>query len=212
MWVFPSVLAADESALVQYGDPILGRPDDIRRFYSVDEIVRLLPEAPRHLSLSSPAVLRDASSLDKIWRMMHEAARNPPGPDQIVAIVAQDRRLTRQGGVQVRTGTGDRSMDDVAAVAAEKPKKEKKARAPKAERTTPINTSAKFSDTSVISFGKDKEGKDWGPENNPKRPNSATWARFKLYQSGMTLKEAMDAGVTRGDINWDSKQGFIILT
>jgi len=77
--------------------------------------------------------------------------------------------------------------------------------------TRPIARTAKHSVTSVITFGKDAEGKNYGPDNNPKRANSAAHARFALYKSGQTIQQALDAGVTRGDINWDSKQGFIVL-
>ena len=46
---------------------------------------------------------------------------------------------------------------------------------------------------------------------NPKKPGSASFDRFALYRVGMTVNEAIAAGVKREDIAWDSdsKRGFI---
>lgn len=46
---------------------------------------------------------------------------------------------------------------------------------------------------------------------NPKKPGSASFERFALYREGMTVNEAIAAGVKREDIAWDSdpKRGFI---
>lgn len=48
---------------------------------------------------------------------------------------------------------------------------------------------------------------------NPKRPGSASHARYELYRAGMTVDEAIAAGVKREDIAWDSasSRGFITL-
>ena len=91
----------------------------------------------------------------------------------------------------------------------------------KTETTEPkkrVARAAKFSDTTVISFGKDeKAGKNYGPQpdgsfHNAKKAGSGAATRFAKMKSGMTVGEAIAAGVTRGDINWDVKQGFIKLT
>lgn len=72
---------------------------------------------------------------------------------------------------------------------------------------------AKFTDTSVINFGKNAEGKPYdGSENNPKREGSGAHGRFQLYRDGMTIKEALDAGLSRADINYDSDKGFIVVS
>lgn len=46
---------------------------------------------------------------------------------------------------------------------------------------------------------------------NPKRKGSASQKRFDNYEEGMTVAEAMAAGVTAGDIAWDVSHGFIEL-
>ena len=47
-------------------------------------------------------------------------------------------------------------------------------------------------------------------ETNPKRGAAAE--RFGKYVSGQTVAEALAAGVTTGDIHWDTRQGHITLT
>ncbi len=49
-------------------------------------------------------------------------------------------------------------------------------------------------------------------EGNPKRPGSAAHGRFAFYTSGMTVKQALEAGVTMADIHHDSSKGFIKLS
>jgi hypothetical protein len=46
----------------------------------------------------------------------------------------------------------------------------------------------------------DKEGKPYGADNNPKRPGSKTFDRFVNYKNGMTVAQAMEAGVQAGDL------------
>jgi hypothetical protein len=46
---------------------------------------------------------------------------------------------------------------------------------------------------------------------NPKRASSASAARFDLYKNGMTVQAALAAGVTSGDLSWDTSKGFISI-
>jgi hypothetical protein len=46
---------------------------------------------------------------------------------------------------------------------------------------------------------------------NPKRVGSKAHERFALYQSGMTVKGALDAGITTPDLIYDSAHGFITI-
>lgn len=86
----------------------------------------------------------------------------------------------------------------------EKPK-EKKIRAPKLDaQGNPIKYVKKvypkveYKDENVITFV---------TEPNPKRGASAE--RFAHYKVGMTIADAIKAGVTRGDIAWDLPRGLI---
>lgn len=51
-------------------------------------------------------------------------------------------------------------------------------------------------------------------KKNPKREGSASFDRFELYETGkrgMTVKQALEAGVTSGDLAWDSKHEYISI-
>lgn len=62
----------------------------------------------------------------------------------------------------------------------------------------------------VITFGKDETGRPYDTvENNPKRNGSKSREVFRRYREGMTVAEAVEAGIGRGFINWDEKKGYI---
>lgn len=44
---------------------------------------------------------------------------------------------------------------------------------------------------------------------NPKRASSESHARFENYEDGMSVEEALEAGLTNGDLNWDTAHDFI---
>lgn len=46
---------------------------------------------------------------------------------------------------------------------------------------------------------------------NPKQPGSKSHARYENYREGMTVSEALEAGLTSADIAHDTKKGFIVL-
>ncbi len=46
-------------------------------------------------------------------------------------------------------------------------------------------------------------------EGNPKRPGSGAHERFGKYKNGMTVKQALEAGVTTADLRHDSAKGYI---
>ena len=48
-------------------------------------------------------------------------------------------------------------------------------------------------------------------KENPKKPGSKARARYDHYRDGMTRDQALKAGLTGGDIRWDTKHGFIKL-
>lgn len=78
--------------------------------------------------------------------------------------------------------------------------KEKKA-APKRE--------LKYAKDAKITLLADKDGKVYGPDNNPKNNGSKAAARFAIYKNGMTVQDFVDAGGTRADIDNDVKKKFI---
>lgn len=47
---------------------------------------------------------------------------------------------------------------------------------------------------------------------NPKRPGSASHARFELYSQHTTVAAFLAAGGRRADLAWDLERGFISLS
>lgn len=48
-------------------------------------------------------------------------------------------------------------------------------------------------------------------DKNPKRPHSLSYDRFSKYKDGMTVAEALKAGITKADLAWDQKHNHIKL-
>lgn len=111
----------------------------------------------------------------------------------------------------------------------EKPKKEKKPKEPKLYAQLNEDGSPQLNEDGTPVMGETKPKKVKVPkepgerrtafdkaatitlkvEANPKRAGSAAYERFALYTTGMTVAEALTAGVTSGDLQYDSKHGFI---
>lgn len=47
---------------------------------------------------------------------------------------------------------------------------------------------------------------------NPKKYGSASYQRYEAYREGMTVSEAKAAGITSGDLKWDTEKGFICIS
>jgi len=48
-------------------------------------------------------------------------------------------------------------------------------------------------------------------DENPKLVGSQTYERFFRYHDGMTVKAALEVGITRRDIRWDTEHGFVAV-
>jgi len=46
---------------------------------------------------------------------------------------------------------------------------------------------------------------------NPKRVGCKAWHRFEKYATGQTVRQALDAGLTREDFRWDTYRGHITI-
>lgn len=206
VWLFESLTQADEHALVQFGDAICEAAERITRIWSSLELVRFAKRfGDERLAADMDGQKKLSSFTDRLWNLLVSVAKRPPSdPAEVLRLVAEDRKQTRTSGVIQRSHPSEGSAD--MADKTETTEKKKGARA------------AKYSDESVISFGKDaKADKTYGPQadgtyHNAKKAGSGAAARFEKMKPGMTVGQAIAAGVTRGDINWDVKQGFIKLT
>lgn len=193
LWSFETVQDVWDHALIQYGDVVLERKEDILRMYMPHEV---LPFAQR-ICEDEEALVRveqmlrtglTDSALSILWAGVRRLARPAPtDPAFICNQVRIDRRTPTD-----RSSRG-KTMDTTTTEAP-------KAKEPKAP---------KYSPTAKITMGKDKDGKSYGADNNPKRAGSASATRFAAYKSGMTVEAALAAGITTADLDHDSKKGFI---
>lgn len=210
IWMFASRVAADEHAIPQFGDAYLENPSHVLETFQPQELpgmaYRLGDERLRSdLEFATSGGKRKVTPdlAKRLWDVLVENSSSPPGDaEEVLRIVANDRRATRTSGLI------HRKDPEVSKTETKTKDKAEKAAKPKAAGVGRAN----FASTSKITFGKDKDGKSYSPDNNPKRAGSGAHERFKLYKSGMTIAQAREVGITAGDINWDAKQGFIIIT
>lgn len=206
-WLFSSPDEADRHPIVQYGDVICDGPDSMLRQYNRLEIPDLLRRLGDE-SLRSEVLMRAAGPsgwgetmsryAPRMWEMMQKIASRPPkDPTEIVSVIVRDRRLS----IVESTGREkERKMNDTAEKT-ETTEKTKKA----------PNTVGGYPLSAKITLLVDKEGKKYGADNNPKKPGSATHARFANYADGQTVEEAYKAGVAAGDFSYDVGKGFISI-
>lgn len=69
----------------------------------------------------------------------------------------------------------------------------------------------RMADNATITYGVDKEGNALSSENSPKK-SDATKGRWALYRDGMTVSEALAAGLTRSNIRKDRRAGYVRIT
>lgn len=223
MWLFDSWSEADQHPIVQYGDVIVTGPEGILTQYTRLEIPDLLTRlgdagfrSEVLMSAASPLGWAEtmARRTPRMWDMMCAlAARPPEDAAEIISVVRRDRKIS----ITERNVRGRKTMNDqtnteekVAADTAKAKKAAKASKEPKEpkEKKEPTTVGG-FNLTAKITLLCDKDGKPYGPDNNPKRPGSATHERFAKYQNGQTVKEAYLAGVAAGDFGYDVQKQFI---
>jgi len=177
--------------------------------------------------------------MEDLWAALERKAPVPTSdPKAMIREIVQDRIATRSEGIQLRPRgehqvakksheteaaaseavvshtegsapeTSVESLVESTAAAAEP---EAAAAAATAPKHRPIPKEAKYAETSVITLQTDPKdpSKTFGAEHNPKKPGSASHERFARYKDGMTVKEALDVGLLRGDLDNDHAKGYI---
>lgn len=216
--VYPTRPAAEDSALTQYGDAVLQSERDVLNQYTPLEWPAIAvhlghPQLgvefiERWTALQKDRRAREAYREEcsrRLWELLQEQAVPPPdNPEMIVRIASEDRRA-------VRIEDPRTSVERRAKMA----KRNKTAETTEnAEATTATETktpTSKIDTTRIVRLALDKDGKQYGVENNPKRAGSASHARFASYTDGMTVGQALEAGITAADLAHDQKKGFIVL-
>lgn len=189
---------ADLHPLVQYGDAVIRDEEHLFKCLLPDEILRLVTDEFREIVANAVRESTGRASFveaclrhrERIWsNLIRSAAQLPKDPAVICELIRADRiRTLRQ-------------------------QKETRVMAKKDENTEPkAETWAGHALTAKIRMGKDKDGKPFGVENNPKREGSKSHARFALYTDGMTIQSLRDAeGSMAADVAYDKNKGYITV-
>ncbi len=213
-WRFDSVEAAGDHPLTQLGDAMLRSAEDVRHCFSLAEMGRLFGELGDERRRQEVAVYAGNRPSDRevaefsemLWRTLTERAQRPPADPAIICrMVVEDRRAVRASGARYRLPPTQRTTTMEAAETTTETAE------PKAKKARPIPRAPKHAGTSVITFGKDKEGKPYGADNNPKKVGSASYDRFLRYTAGQTVEDAFKSGILKKDLNYDVAKGFIVL-
>lgn len=200
VWLFDTRTAAYLHPLVQYGDALLISPETLISQYNRLEWnelralaglpAALLPTTPREWRMF--AEFQAGNILDELTK---RAVRPPTDSQQICDIVSLDRKKGTTMAKKKDTAPADATTAVEGSTASNLP----------AQARGPKNVPA----DAIITMGKDKDGKDYGPDNNPKKAGSKTHGRFKSYATGMTITEALATGLTTADLVYDAAHGFV---
>jgi hypothetical protein len=203
IWKFESLLEAQVHPQVRDGDAVMSGTEDLVRDYNDLEWPKLMMKLRLEGAVAIGTALRSLPPMRqaeiirdnarRVWHALLDQATIPP---------LDPNKETNM------------AKAEAAAKAAEKPtpaaKKETVAKEPKAPKGPQAPKGYTLADT--IHFAKNAEGKEYHPtENNPKRPSSVSHARFAQYKNGMTIGDALAAGVLSADISWDVSHKFIII-
>lgn len=211
MYLFDSFESADRHPIIQYGDVICRGPQHVLTQYNRLEIPDLLRRLGDEMFRSEVLMkLNDPAGPDemlsryapRIWEYMCKCAAPPPeDAAEIVSIIRRDRVLSIKEGRAMNDKTkGQEANATTTTTAAAAPKE------PAAK------TYGGYPELSTITLLTDKDGKPYGKDNNPKRAGSKSATRFEAYKNGMTIKDAIAAGVFAADIPYDVAHNYITVT
>jgi len=181
-----------------YGDVLLNSAEDVYRHLSIRECINVL-RAYDH---------EEASRL-------YQATSDRPGQLRRDAYWEATERIYKLFEDWAEDGSEyqQQTMEDIVTMAKPEPKGASQQAGPKPGKENgekkPREKKSQYNPEHKISLLTDKEGKQYGASNNPKRGKAAE--RFAKYKHGMTVKQALDAGVTSGDLNWDVGRKFISI-
>ena len=118
----------------------------------------------------------------------------------VTKFASKDAAIKRIEKVAAEYGLTAVVVDGVAALTAKPVKAAKKAKAAKATGGK-RGPAPEFGDHMIISL----------LVANPKRKGTKAFARYAGYTDGMTVGQALEAGLTRDDFRWDTDKGHIAI-
>lgn len=199
-WRFSDLRAARLHPIPQLDDVYASNADQLVEQYGrglIDDLLRFAEGRDRARLVNAFEVWRSGLSLPQeirelLWSKVYGAAATPPNdPAELIRIIKGDR-LFREGRVLRSIGLNERSP-------AFTPSNNKRGNEKMADRKSRIN------ENDVITITTEGGA-------NPKRAGSKAFEQFALYQDGMTVKEAKEAGINATDIAYNVAHDFISLT
>lgn len=225
-WLFDSFDEAFQNPIYQYGDAICQGPQFIEKNWTRLEFPWLLEVLVSPVERSRILVEvknRGWSSWTEIldhyreflWAKMIEKCNEPPVDYKaIFEIVANDRRTPNKDvRTMAKNPASNENTPATTDAQTEGNATETTAAATEAgttKRKPPVRE-PKFKNEMIVTLLADKDGNVYGKENNPKRKGSASAARFDHYTNGMTVEQALAAGLTRADLEFDVQKKFISI-
>lgn len=215
-WLYPSYKAAFEHPIYQFGDAICKGPDFIEKNWVRSEIPWLLSVLVTPVERSQ--ILQEFRSRGwdnwkqtmnlfrhKLWNLMIDKCNIPPtDAETIVEIVIKDRKTPTLENRSMAKEQKTAQTENTEATAAEATESTETKRKP------PVRE-PKFKPEAKITLLADKDGNPYGKDNNPKRAGSKSAERFANYVNGMTVDQAIAAGLTRADLAFDEGKKFIAI-
>lgn len=194
VYKFETLDGAELCPVVQYYDLIFSKPEHLSAFFKPEQLTEMFT---RH---SGGTYHGDRNGLaGATFSVLERVAVDPPKDAKaIVNIIAADRVAV--GGFN--RNNYKRTEGDEMAKAAKKATKGK---------SKPPTKRARFQPEMKISFLKDGEDKAYGNGNNPRREGSKRFKQFAKYKSGMTVADALKAGIDGGCLASDVKRKHIAI-
>jgi len=210
IWAFEGPEEARLHPLIDTCDVIINSAEDVAKNWNYLFLPRMCAEvlgdkvaserARERISTAESDRVRE-ERMQELSRAVYDAlcrkSKTPPSAHKTICeMIVRDRIRTDEW--HRRENARRSSVTEAAKTTA--------AAAPKEEKAKTVGG---FALTAKITLGKDKEGKAYGKDNNPKRAGSASAALFEKYKDGMTVEQAAAAGLTAAALKWDSEHDFI---
>ena len=219
VWLYASVREARLHPIPQIDDVYAETPEALVEQYGRDGVRSLLRFAEGRDRATMVDAIEgwrngrrteslSAAGRQLLWEKVRQAGGKPPqDPSEIVRTIIEDR--------EAREGRVLRSIPDAARSSVLTSGATKRSETPlHQEKENDMGEKRevfRMKDADTIDFGKDADGKQYSTEHTPKRGEN-TKSLWGKYRSGMTVKEALDAGLSRSNIRRDRRAGNIVIT
>lgn len=206
LWQWGDAVFEDEYDLFDEYDFRLTQIPAMLRRYDQESVAASLESRVAELTAREPkdrlirnALISDGTARDVLEALRRVAVDPPQEAEVVLELIRSERAAHLRKGVTTMAEAKTKEP---------KAQKEKKAKEPK------VKTVGGHPLTAKLDFGATKNDKGeevaYHPEkNNPKRGGAAE--RFKKYRKGITIADAIAAGMTSGNVAHDIERGYVVV-